>query len=195
MTDTPEWVAVSGVSPAAHSLHTKMLMLNEAGAAVTSDVLANLMGVTRGDKIAKYVAELVALGAVRVVKGGQGNRNRYRALADPPAGYAGPSNMDAWLAGEQGEVVYYAQRATDLAIKIGYTVSRISVRLRTLRQDFGQVDLLATEPGSADLETARQEQFFDWWIRPAPGEQRGKTEWFWPCRPLMAHIDSLVGAQ
>lgn len=188
---TPEWVAVSEVSPAAHSLYCKILMANQAGIAVSADVLARMMHFSRADKISQYVTELKAIGAVEVSKSGVPCRNQYRAVTDPPPGYAEATSFLDWLGGEQLDVVYYAQRATDDAIKIGYTEVRVSARMITLRRSFGSIRLLATEPGGQELETRRHREFFRWWIPPGRSNGHGRTEWFRPVPELLAHVSRL----
>lgn len=92
------WVALSGVSPGALALYWMLAMhLNRTRGDryvwPTTDILAHMLGYSRGDKIKRFVDELVAIGAVRVIsvpdlKGPQ-KRNVYRLRRNPPDGYVG----------------------------------------------------------------------------------------------------------
>jgi hypothetical protein len=76
----------------------------------------------------------------------------------------------------KASIVYYMQMR-DL-IKIGTTTSPVEVRRAQLMAD----KVLATEPGSHELEKQRHRQF---------EEYRYTGERFFPGEPLLAHIDSL----
>lgn len=92
------WVALSGVSTGAMALYWMLAMhLNRTRGDryvwPTTDILAHMLGYSRGDKIKRFVDELVAIGAIRVIsvpdlKGPQ-KRNVYRLRRNPPEGYAG----------------------------------------------------------------------------------------------------------
>lgn len=102
-TQAPDWVSLSGVSPSAHSLHTKLAMHvshNRGDALVWpgTDSLAALMGVARGDKVTKWLAELVAIEAIEIRRVGMPRRNIYIVHFLPPAGYAGPTTLQDWYA-------------------------------------------------------------------------------------------------
>lgn len=94
---TPHWVIFSGVSAPAQALYTSLL------AHVHSDredglvwpgmnVLAQILGYRHRQSIAKFIKELVALGAVEVTvqKWARGRRNIYTVHETPPDGYRGP---------------------------------------------------------------------------------------------------------
>jgi len=78
-------------------------------------------------------------------------------------------------------VVYYLQRATDGAIKIG-TSTNLTSRLSRLREKHGTLTVLATEPGSYALEVSRHEQFASLGLG---------GEWFRPCVELLEHIEAV----
>lgn len=185
------WVALSGVSPGAHSLHCKIVILDQAGIDANADTIAALMGFSRGDKIRPYVAELVAIGALEVHRVGMPARNTYRPIVDPPVGYAGPITAEDWKRAQRTGV-YYLQR-DDQAVKIGHTDSPIGLRIRNLSQDYGRLTLLAIEPGPPDLETRRHRQF---WTMHIPSDGRpGGTEWFRPDGVLARHIADVARSE
>jgi hypothetical protein len=102
-TQAPDWVALSGVSPEAHSLHTKlaMHMNRDRGDALVwpgADTLAAMMGVSRGDKVTKWLAELVEIDAIEIRRVGMPRRNLYVVNTVPAAGYAGPTTLKQWYA-------------------------------------------------------------------------------------------------
>jgi hypothetical protein len=77
------------------------------------------------------------------------------------------------------EVVYFA-RATDSRIKIGFTADS-SKRLANLSSAIGRdIELLATVPGSRDLEQHLHERF---------AAARDKGEWFLPTEDLLGFIE------
>lgn len=86
-------------------------------------------------------------------------------------------------------LVYYARRG-DL-IKIG-----TSTNVRKRLADIGVDELLAVEPGSFDLETARHDQFAAHQLSRKRGKGngggKGPTDWFRPGDDLMAHIEALA---
>lgn len=63
----------------------------------TTEILALLMGYSRGDKITKFVRELEGIGALTVIKvpDGRGpqHKNVYKLRRTPPAGYSGPRSL------------------------------------------------------------------------------------------------------
>lgn len=190
-TSKPEWVALSGVSPTAHSLYEKLMMhaSRPDSESPAADHLALLLGLSRGDKVRPYLDELVAIGAARVRRAGTAGRNVYTAYADPPAGYTGPLTLEDWYAGRQCSIVYYVWRALDGAIKIGYTAGGVRHRLTKIARRNGHVELLASEPGGAELETRRHRQFAGFWMEP---NANGETEWFRSHPALTAHVASLA---
>lgn len=99
------WVALSGVSAGAMALYWMLAMhLNRTRGDryvwPTTAVLAHMMGYSRGDKIKRFVDELVAIGAIRVIAvpdlRGPQKRNVYRLRRNPPEGYAGPVSLGAF---------------------------------------------------------------------------------------------------
>ncbi|OEJ22299.1 hypothetical protein BGK67_32545 [Streptomyces subrutilus] len=63
----------------------------------TTEILALLMGYSRGDKITKFVRELEGIGALTVIKvpDGRGpqHKNVYKLRRTPPVGYSGPRSL------------------------------------------------------------------------------------------------------
>jgi len=82
-------------------------------------------------------------------------------------------------------VVYYIRLPGD-RIKIG-TTTNMTIRLTGLRVRSGAV--LATEPGSYDLERARHQQFAD--LRYTDGKANRQLEDFAPGQDLLDHITML----
>lgn len=140
------------------------------------------MNLSRGDKVAKYMAELTRIGAVVVIRGGMPRKSSYLVRRQPPAGYDGPLKITDWTA-SFGEVVYYVRRASG-DIKIGTTAGPALHRVAQLRRVHGDVDILATEPGGVDVEEHRHRQF---------AAERLDGEWFRPGAHLLAHIATLAG--
>ncbi|OKK16912.1 hypothetical protein AMK16_24850 [Streptomyces sp. CB00455] len=64
----------------------------------TTEILALMMGYSRGDKITKFVRELEGIGALTVIKVPDGRgpqqKNVYKLRRTPPAGYNGPRSLD-----------------------------------------------------------------------------------------------------
>lgn len=88
--------------------------------------------------------------------------------------------VEALKATEQpklGELVYYIQ--FEHRVKIGYS-SNLKSRLRVIPHD----EIVATEPGTRALESARHEQF---------RELRVTGEWFRFVEPLVSHVAALRG--
>ena len=75
--------------------------------------------------------------------------------------------------------VYYVRRISDGMIKIGYS-TMIKERLRGLRAEFGELQLLMTHSGGRAEEEAAHEQFAAYRIP--------RTEWFRPAKPLLCWI-------
>jgi hypothetical protein len=101
------WVALSGVSAGALALYWMLaLHLNRTRGDryvwPTTDILAHMLGYSRGDKIKRFVDELVAIGAVRVIPvpdlQGPQKRNVYRLRRTPPEGYAGLVSLKGFYA-------------------------------------------------------------------------------------------------
>lgn len=81
-------------------------------------------------------------------------------------------------------VVYYAANANGSQVKIGFT-SNLTQRLNSLKSLYGEVSLLAWEPGSKDVELRRHITFYG-------GHIHG--EWFSPSDDLLAHVRALPSA-
>lgn len=62
----------------------------------TTLTLARMMGRSRGDKTAPWLAELVAIGAVKVTRRGLPSRYVYKIEQEPPADWPGPVNIRQW---------------------------------------------------------------------------------------------------
>lgn len=104
------WIALSGVSAGALSLYWMLAMhLNgvrgDRYVWPTTSVLAHMLGYSRGDKIKRFVDELVAIGALVVIAVPDGDgpqkRNVYRLRRNPPPGYAGPTSLSGYYAALQ----------------------------------------------------------------------------------------------
>ncbi|MGV9278087.1 hypothetical protein [Streptomyces griseosporeus] len=101
------WVALSGVSAGALALYWMLaLHLNRARGDryvwPTTDILAHMLGYSRGDKIKRFVDELVAIGAIKVISvpdlRGPQKRNVYRLRRTPPEGYTGLLSLKQFYA-------------------------------------------------------------------------------------------------
>ncbi len=108
-TDIPDWISLSGISAGAHSLYTKLKMhcnrrRGDAKAWPGTDVLAMMMGVSRGDKIAPYLRELVAIGAIGIRRERVPGRYVYTIHSLPEDGYAGPVSLEEWYARHKAEI-------------------------------------------------------------------------------------------
>lgn len=62
----------------------------------TTLTLARMMGRSRGDKTAPWLAELVKIGAVKVTRRGIPGRYVYKIAQEPPPGWDGPVNIRQW---------------------------------------------------------------------------------------------------
>jgi hypothetical protein len=101
------WVALSGVSAGALALYWMLaLHLNRTRGDryvwPTTDILAHILGYSRGDKIKRFVDELVAIGAIKVISvpdvRGPQKRNVYRLRRTPPEGYTGVVSLKEFYA-------------------------------------------------------------------------------------------------
>lgn len=97
---TPHWVVFSGASAPAQALYTALQAHvngeREDGLAWPGmDVLAQILGYRHRQSIAKFVKELVTLGAIDVTvqKWAKGRRNIYTVHETPPDGYQGPRDQ------------------------------------------------------------------------------------------------------
>lgn len=94
-----------------------------------------------------------------------------------------------------GSVVYYLRRLRDGAIKIGMS-RQLDERIDKLSILYGQLELLAAEPGARMCETRRHRQFESGRLQePSHTYGLGASEWFQPTRELLAHICALGGAR
>lgn len=84
--------------------------------------------------------------------------------------------------------VYFAQRRSDNAVKVGYT-HQIGMRVSALRTEYGAIDILGTMDGDEDDELAIQVRFAEHCL--GQGKMRGirpPSDWFAPIPELMAYI-------
>lgn len=100
-TDIKDWVPLSGVSDAAVRYYGILRMhvnrrRGDRKVRATTLTLAKLMGRSRGDKTAPWLAELITIGAVEVRREGLSGRYHYTINEDPPDGYTGPVNLAEW---------------------------------------------------------------------------------------------------
>ena len=111
-----------------------------------------------------------------------------------------PSVIEAWFGRPAPEIVqlwfdqdaenhspyvYFAQRSTDHAIKIGYTTN-LSMRIRVLAcASKCEIEILATAPGARCLENVYHAAF---------GDHHISGEWFHPAPEILAEIDRLNSA-
>jgi hypothetical protein len=114
------WVALSGVSAGALALYWMLaLHLNRTRGDryvwPTTDILAHMLGYSRGDKIKRFVDELVDIGAIRVISvpdlRGPQKRNVYRLRRTPPEGYTGLVSLKEFYA--QLDEAYEQETAGD----------------------------------------------------------------------------------
>lgn len=96
-----DWVALSGISPAAICLYMilRMHVYDKSGTrtcGTRQEDLALMMGLSEGTKVSRYLKELVALSAVDVVRWGSPGRNKYVVHETPPDGYTGPVSIADW---------------------------------------------------------------------------------------------------
>lgn len=102
-TQVHDWVTFSTVSPEAKALYAVMRAHiyrdSEDDVVWTSTLaLALILGYSRGDKIKKFMDELVALKAVTRVRGGIHGVNVYDVEQEPPVDYRGPRGSKDWHA-------------------------------------------------------------------------------------------------
>jgi hypothetical protein len=79
--------------------------------------------------------------------------------------------------------VYYARRAYDGLIKIGFTTRGPQRRVSALSRGFGLTELLTHHPGDRSVENNIHQMF---------AVDRAYGEWFYPSARLMRRIQSLV---
>lgn len=106
-TQLGDWVALSGIDDHAKALywHLSMHINTERGDREVwprREELADLAGFKRPQSVDRYIADLVAIGAVEVwtirYANGMRTRSRYVVHAAPPPGYTGPTTLAEWLA-------------------------------------------------------------------------------------------------
>lgn len=107
---TPEWILVAGLSPQAQALYTLLLahvnrQRSDGVAWPGLDTLAQLMGYSRRQSVARYVRELADVDAVTVVveRTSTGRRNVYTVNEVAPTGYEKPVSLTE----------FYARRKTE----------------------------------------------------------------------------------
>jgi hypothetical protein len=96
-----DWVTLSGVSAPAKALYLIYQMHlnrlrddNLAWPGLTA--LAEMLGLSRADKITPLNRELEALGAIDIMRKGMPRRNVYVVHSTPPEGYRGPLTLKDW---------------------------------------------------------------------------------------------------
>lgn len=109
-TDIHEWVMFSSASAEAKALYVIMRahVNRERGDNIvwmSGNTLAILLGYSRGDKIKKFLDELVKLGALSEPdRAGVHGVNVYEVHREPPKGYTGPLSVDEWYAANGPEL-------------------------------------------------------------------------------------------
>ncbi len=99
-----DWVRLSGISAQAISLywaikmHVYVLAGDNTVDDVTTETLAHLCGLSRGDKVARYLRELESIKALETVRTGMYGVNTYLVHENPPPGYQGPVTLAQWYA-------------------------------------------------------------------------------------------------
>lgn len=78
-------------------------------------------------------------------------------------------------------LIYYIRRVSDGMIKIG-TTTAFRNRMATHRKDHGEIQILLTHSGGPRDEHAIHQKF------DVYRSGRGRSEWFYPTRPLLAWI-------
>lgn len=126
-TQAPDWVALADIPAEAHSLHVKLKMhVNRDRGDSTcwpgTDSLAEMMGVSRGDKVTPWLQALERIGAINIIRGGANNRNTYVVHSMPPAGHTGPTTLKEWYQAKRDKLdaakdAAAAKRATRRASK------------------------------------------------------------------------------
>ncbi|TAK89350.1 MAG: hypothetical protein EPO06_11850 [Burkholderiaceae bacterium] len=101
MTPAMDWVALSGISPQAHSLWVKLAMhVNQLrGDSIVwpgKDALAALMGRAKGDACTPWLRELEDIGAIDISHEDMPRRNVYTVHELPPNDYTGPTTLGDW---------------------------------------------------------------------------------------------------
>lgn len=101
---TPHWVLYSSISATAKTLYTALNahVNQERGDHIAwpgMDTLAVVLGYKHRQSIAKFVKELVAIGAIEVTaeKWARGRRNVYTIFGAPPDWYTGPRTQAEFL--------------------------------------------------------------------------------------------------
>lgn len=125
----------------------------------TTDALARMMGRARGDKIAPWLAWLVALKAIEVRRLGTGGRYVYTVHEEPPAGYAGPTSLGEW---------YHTNR-DELDRRRAAAKAKRDERRSAQRATKDEVNGVTPEPGEhhqADAVTPDPGEH----VHPVPGE-------------------------
>lgn len=111
-------------------------------------------------------------------------KEKIRALSEADAEYAElvrESEVHRERVRAAVSVVYYLRRVSDGAIKIG-TTTEFRKRMATHRKEHGEIQILLTHSGTAKEEHEIHLKFDVYRIG------RGRTEWFYPTRPLLNWI-------
>lgn len=131
-TAVPVWVLLSGVSGQAYKAYgflAEHINSRTPGRRISCPkqvAIARILGLKNPRQVAKYTAELEAVGAVRVEEyryaGGMRRGYRYHVRFNPPKGYAGPTSLHDFYAAN--EDVRAASNAGRTAAATGKTAGR-----------------------------------------------------------------------
>lgn len=112
-TQVGDWVLLAPIRAAAKALYWALSAhvnsgRNDTQVWPTLDMLAEIMGLSRGDKVKTYVDELVAIDAVNVAKtryaGGLRERSVYTVHQSPPPGYGGLVSLKAFYLARRARI-------------------------------------------------------------------------------------------
>ncbi|WP_431959418.1 hypothetical protein [Actinacidiphila sp. bgisy160] len=102
-----DWVLLSGVKPAAHTLYWALsahvsMTRGDADVWPTQEVLAQICGFSRTQSLTPYLDQLVEIGAIEseLIRYAGNSRQRYRYTVheNPPEGYTGPVSFKDFYA-------------------------------------------------------------------------------------------------
>lgn len=97
-----DWVLLAPIRPSAKTLYWALsahinTTRDDTIVWPTQDMLAEVLGLSRGDKVKTYMDELVAIDAVHIRKaryaGGLRERSMYTVHQSPPEGYEGLESL------------------------------------------------------------------------------------------------------
>lgn len=108
-----DWVLLAPIRPHAKTLYWALsahinTSRDDTRVWPTQDMLAEILGLSRGDKVKPYMDELVAIDAVAVRKaryaGGLRERSVYTIHQSPPEGFAGVASLKAFYAARKARI-------------------------------------------------------------------------------------------